>query len=503
MNDNVDLLIISATWTALRMGEIDHYGRSQVPGSGPLYPYNPNRVTHLARSLGPEKIAWRVKQAGYTCRVLSFAHFYTHQQFQKLIAKFVGPKTIVAVSSVFLNDTPGVKSIVDVMKRYVPKQNKTMIGGQTAEWIHTAIEKFDYKFDYVINGFAENTIVDFMNKHFNNGVQKRVVPHWDITTCNFRWSDDACISPSEALPLETARGCIFECKFCRYTMLGKKKGTYVRDMQLIKEELMYNYERFGVTDYVIVDDTFNDTPEKVEAWASMVKELSFKIRYVAYIRVDLLHRFPHTIQLLKESGLKATHFGIETIHPQASKVIGKSWSGKHAEQYIPYIRDVLWNKEILVHISLIAGFPYETKEHWEYTRKWVVENKITCYYRSLDVQIGRREVIDKLNTKSGTSIFDREAESYGYKLLERSGFPNGWEINGITKSDADNFVQKCNYQFESFSHVPPFNAFEITALGVPFEDILTRSRLDLFGDRSLYRKAEKMTDEYVEKLLSC
>ena len=500
----VDLLIISATWTALRIDEIHRFGRSQTPGRGHLYPYNPNRVTHLARSLGPEKIAWRVRQAGYTSRVLYFAHFYTHDQFKQLIAKFVGPKTIVAVSSVFVNDVPGIKSIVDVMKHYIPKENKTLIGGQSAAtWSNFALQNYNYKFDFVINGFAENDIVHFMNKHLNNGIQKKIVPHWEITSCDFRWSEDALIFPTEALPLETARGCIFECKFCRYNMLGKKKGTYTRDVGLIKEELLYNYEKFGVTDYVIVDDTFNDTPEKVEAWAEMVSTLPFKIRYAAYLRVDLLHRYPHTIDLLKQSGLKATHFGIETIHPEASKIIGKGWSGKHAETFVPYIRDVLWNKEVLVHISLIAGFPRESIEHWEYTRQWVVKNKITCYYRALDIQLKRRVVIGETNVKMGTSIFDREAEHYGYKLIEQPGVIDSWEIGDIKKADADVFVEKCNYEFEQFSQIPPFNAFEVTALGVPFEEILSRSRFDVYSDRSLYKKAEQMVDQYVKKLLSC
>ena len=500
----VDILIFSANWVAFRMHEVERYGRSQIPGDGDgMYSFNGARAVYLSRSLGPEKISWRIRQAGYTCQVLSFAHYYSDQQFKDLISKFVGPKTIVAVSSVFIQDQPSIQAIADIFKRYVPKQNKTMIGGQGAHiWNDIIKRTFNYNFDYVINGFAENDIVSFMHKHFNNGIQKKNVPFWEITSCNFRWSPDAFVFPTEALPLETARGCIFECKFCRYNMLGKKKGTYVRNMELIREELIHNYNLFGTTDYMLTDDTFNDTPGKVEAWADMVHTLPFKIRYVAYIRADLLHRYPHTIPLLKDSGLLSAHFGIETIQPRSSKTIGKAWSGKHGKDYVPYVRDVLWNKDVLVHVSLINGLPYETIKDWDITKKWVEDNKIDAFTRALDVRLKSRDLIDKTDSKNGTSIFDREAEKYGYKMFDTGGATDLWEINGITYWDAHKYALKANYDWTPFVRAGHYVGFELTSIGIPWETIMTTPKYKLMSDRSLYKKAEGMVDQYVEKLLS-
>ena len=60
------------------------------------------------------------------------------------------------------------------------------------------------------------------------------------------------------LPLEVARGCIFKCNFCSFPLNGKGKGEAIRDFSYIRDELIENYELYGIEDYWLTDDTFND-----------------------------------------------------------------------------------------------------------------------------------------------------------------------------------------------------------------------------------------------------
>lgn len=499
----VDLLILSGCWTALRMHEVFQYGKPNPPGPGANgFTYNSKRSVFSLRSLGPEKIAWRVRQAGYTCQVLSGVHYYTLEHFKKLFAKFVGPKTVVAFSAVFVTERTDLESILSIIKNFVPKGNKTLLGGQSASvWNDIIKDVYGYSFDYVIHGYAENEIVEFMHKYFNNGIQKKRTSHWDIVSCNFKWDMKACVASREALPLETGRGCIFECKFCRFGLLGKKKGTYERNMDLVKQELISNYENFGTTHYLLADDTFNDTPSKIESWVDMLSSLPFSIKYAAYLRADLLHRYPHTIPLLRDSGLKGTHFGIETIHPKASKAIGKGWSGKHAREFVPYIRDVLWNKEVMIHISMIAGLPYETLQDLDHTKKWLYDNQISGAITALNLRTKGRKIVEQSKSKIGTSIFDREAEKYGYIVNEALGPIDNWELNGLTYKDTAKYCAQFNLEWQQHCRVPSFEAIELLALGVSFDKLQNTPKANIFSDKTVYNETARVIDRYVQKLL--
>ena len=81
----------------------------------------------------------------------------------------------------------------------------------------------------------------------------------------FWHDDDVHLLPGEGVPVEFARGCIFKCKFCSYPMNGKQNLDFVKDPELLYQELSDNYKNFGIKHYMIVDDTFNDHKEKLES----------------------------------------------------------------------------------------------------------------------------------------------------------------------------------------------------------------------------------------------
>ena len=71
------------------------------------------------------------------------------------------------------------------------------------------------------------------------------------------------------LSFETSRGCRFKCSYCNFPILGVKDD-YTRDADDFDTNLRRNYDDWGVTEYIITDDTFNDYVEKIRKYADRV-----------------------------------------------------------------------------------------------------------------------------------------------------------------------------------------------------------------------------------------
>jgi radical SAM superfamily enzyme YgiQ (UPF0313 family) len=174
-----------------------------------------------------------------------------------------------------------------------------------------------------------------------------------------RFEENDFILPSESLPLELSRGCIFKCKFCQYSNIGKDKDDFNKSMDIVKDTLIYYYEKFGITRYHLSDDTLNSHRERTKAFYEMTKALPFKIEYIGYVRMDLLDIWPEQIDTLPESGLTSCHFGVESLDPYSCKQIGKGWGAKNHKEWLLKLKKY-WGNNIIINCSLIAGLGRET-----------------------------------------------------------------------------------------------------------------------------------------------
>ena len=87
-----------------------------------------------------------------------------------------------------------------------------------------------------------------------------------MKSLNVIYEDRDYIQPYEWLGIEFARGCKFSCDFCNFPVLGVK-GDYSRDADDFGIQIKDAYDRFGVTNYLVADETFNDRTEKIAKFA--------------------------------------------------------------------------------------------------------------------------------------------------------------------------------------------------------------------------------------------
>ena len=360
----------------------------------------------MQRYIGPYKIAHWIRRHGYEAQVIDYIERTTKERLYKMIKRFITNKTkVLGVACTFMSTTQfewsdGTKTIlpehvvlaVKQIKQEYPNI-KVVVGGYMSD----KIPNFDI-FDASVMSYTtptEDIFLEYIN-HLTHGTpppqsqiifpaysnnQQRVhyevanEPKYNIELDDFRFVKQDYILPGEPLPLEVSRGCIFACRFCQLPHLGKKKLDYIRGMNYIEDELNYNYENFGTKNYYVLDDTFNDTEIKLKAFYDMSQRLPFKLDYSAYVRADLVHRFPDMAHLLKESGMSGVFHGIESFHPKASMLLGKGWSGKHGKEFLPKLYHNIWNREVAQHLSFIVGITGDTLENVNDTANWFIDNE--------------------------------------------------------------------------------------------------------------------------------
>ena len=369
--------------------------------------------TALYRGAGAYRIRTELEKAGFSCRVIDFFQHFTNDEIEKVLDKFIDNDTIwIGFSSTFMNTTTELKDNTVFWSRIKKKYPhiKIVLGGSK-----TLVEEIEFV-DYYITGYADDAIVELTKNisTFTNKIidSNKEYDKKDLTNIPIVWKESDYIPKGSALPMEIARGCIFNCAFCNFPMNNKKKLDYIRDANSIADELKYNYETFGVKDYWFMDDTFNDSIHKLETLHNVISKLDFKINYSTYIKPELLVAQPDQIPLLIESGLRCAAYGIESLNPETRQAIFKMKDADRVLESIKSLKDKS-NGKISNQCTLIVGLPYESVESVYASNEYLYNCDFIDQYNWYPL------AIHKPDRYAYTSPIDRAPHSFGYVTKEQ------------------------------------------------------------------------------------
>lgn len=471
------------------------------------------------RYIGPYKLANWVRSHGYQAQVIDYVMDFSEEELWDLTTKFITDKTLIlGISGTFLfgkqmtDPATGKTRLIssemhNVLKRIKDQypKIKIVLGGYMAE----LVSGFGLV-DAIVTGHAEDTLLELLDHYKNQSEppksknhvsfygKKNMLNYYEanrkrfrIETDSFKFIQQDCVMPDDTLPLEISRGCIFKCRFCSYPLLGRGKLDYLRDMQCVKAELLYNYETFGTTNYYVLCDTFNDTVYKIDRWHDMISSLPFRINYSAYLRADLIHAYPDTALQLKETGLFGAYHGLESLHPEASNIVGKGWSGKHAREFIPKLYHELWQGTVPQALNFIVGLPGEGMESLTQTMNWFKDNQLHyMHFNGLSVA--------EEQPANHTSEFSRNAKKYGFKFDQNGKWHNG-EWN---KDLALTVAKDLNTQMIPHNKMGAWAIMSMLSLGYSKEEFLTK-RLNQFDWKNDFRSRRSVyMQQYKHRLKS-
>ena len=345
-------------------------------------------VPAIHRTLGAYRVAAAVEAEGYTTFVLDFAICFTPEEICQALALHLGSDTLwVGFSSTFFfrknqDDKKDemyyapykqIKPVLDFIKS---KSNAKLVYGGMKSIFFT---KEENDIDYFVVGYADVSVLaltDYLagKSEIDPGriINSINYPEPTMDSLATSWRNHNVL-PGEALPLELARGCIFKCKFCSFPLLGKKKGTYLRDAVQVRDEMIEAWETHGTRTYFVTDDTFNDDNDKIEALHKVFTNLPFKPIFSAYLRIDLINKYPHQADILTDMGLIGTFFGLETMQADSAKAIGKGLAPNKVKDRLYWLAD-RWKHKVNISAGFILGLPYDDVFYFDDLISWSLES---------------------------------------------------------------------------------------------------------------------------------
>lgn len=417
---------------------------------------------------GTYKIATEIRNAGYTCQVVDLFSKHTTEKLIKIIDKFVTSETIlIGISGTLMekrhkrvngfNSTvynfgrkdDEVRELLQYAKSKNPKI-KVVVGGARV----TARVAWDFV-DFAILNKGDIAIVKLI-EHLLYGTNLPAIsadpvvvidgssPDYFYTQENFRTSKiiyepQDIILPNECLPIEVARGCIFSCAYCHFDLIGKKIGDWQKAEDILREELLRNYELFGTTDYMISDELVNESMPKMELIHKVFTTLPFKISFTSYARLDMIYAHRKMRDLILDSGAISLSFGIETMNDTVGKIIGKGLGRARTEEILKYCSEA-WKDKLLTSSMFITGLPGESEESLRSTVDWLASDNCT-----LDVFGFIPLSIRSIDEGRHASKIDKDPKKYGYVIHEEKP----WDWKGQNMS----YERACELAHE-FHHDP-------------------------------------------------
>lgn len=485
-------------------------------GSDPIF--------NVARAVGGYKIASFLRNQGYSVFVLNnFSHFIQKGSINEILDKLIGDNTLWVgfSSSLFMRKSKDVynkrhtrdsarKNILwrwpiddDDMKNttdYIRSKGvKTVYGGMMTHYRAAEVREC---IDYFVVGMGEHPALH-ITEHLKNGIplnnnkeygdypyvldydQKGAL--FDFRNERVNYVPEDFWNKEDAMGIEFGRGCIFKCKFCAYPLIGKKKGdnSFLRNKECIKAELQQNYDLYGTTKYVIIDDTFNEQTVKLVAIAEAIEELNLpeKLQFSSFIRIDLIAAFPEQLELLKRINVCAWFLGVESLNYESAKSIGKGCTKEKVFETIEKSKKA-FGGSLSVYGSFIAGLPHDNRETMD---KWVKELK------------ERKDLFDAYSISPlelGTaSELSKRSDYFGYTIDRQSNMENKWSNQYWTSDEVVEYVKELQHGYFDEIKVSTFFLMFYQCLGYDFETLRKMTFTELFESP----EARKAARQYLQK----
>ncbi len=322
-------------------------------------------------------------------------------------ADLVGISTITSTA-------PRAYAIADrVRKRGIP----VLMGGPHVTFL--ADEALDHA-DFVIRGEGEQTMMAFVDAWEKGGGFSEIpnlsyrdngravhnarrpfvkdldqIPFPDLSLLK---STRKGISGLSSIPVQTSRGCPFDCSFCSVTGMFGKKYRFRSTENTIAELRRYNDRKNLIFFY---DDNFTaDRKRAKDLLEAMIRE-NFKFKWTTQVRADVAKDL-QLVKLMKKAGCHTLYIGFESVNPESLKAMKKRQT---VEEIADAIR-VLRRHRIGIHGMFVYGFDEDDWKTVKETVKFAKRSKLNSTQFLILTPLPGSEFFDKVSQENRIQFRD-------------------------------------------------------------------------------------------------
>ena len=302
---------------------------------------------------------------------VEMAEYTINERVEDILRSIFLKKADVVLFSCYIWNVEVCLDVADMLKKVSP-ETKIIFGGPEVSFDDTEyMQKYDF-IDAIMRGEGEATFKEWLEigemadgiTYRENGEiirnKDRELIH-DITSIPFPYTDEDIEKNSgKLIYYESSRGCPFRCSYC---LSSTTHSVRFRDMDVVKEELMF-FVRHNVRIVKFVDRTFNAdrkrTCELVKFLIDNAKNTTFHFEVAADLINDEL------VELFKTApeGLFQLEIGVQSTNPKTIKEIHRVMDFEKVSKIVRRIQD---KGNVHEHLDLIAGLPYEDVESFAHS----------------------------------------------------------------------------------------------------------------------------------------
>jgi len=306
--------------------------------------------------LGPIILGTMMKNRGWEVELF-------FEEVRRIDFKIIESADLVGISTI-TSTAPRAYAIADrIRKRGIP----VIMGGPHVTFMTQ--EALDHA-DFVIRGEGEQALAAFVEA-WEKGIDFTVVPN-----LSYRLNGEIVHNPLQPflgnldqvpfpdfellkstkrgsgrktpIPVQTSRGCPFDCSFCSVTGMFGKKYRFRSTQNIIEELKRYDARKNSVFFY---DDNFAANRQRAkELCEAMIREkLSFE--WTTQVRADLA-KDEELVSLMREAGCHTVYVGFESMNEASLKAMKK----KQTVEEITHAVKVLRKHRIKIHGMFVYGF---------------------------------------------------------------------------------------------------------------------------------------------------
>jgi anaerobic magnesium-protoporphyrin IX monomethyl ester cyclase len=289
----------------------------------------------------------------------------------------------------FTATTPQMPAAISV-RRVLPQQSKTILGGPHATLVHAAakrgnerakkaLEELLNEFDCVVAGDGEKAIFTALHSRGLVDADDPKSALWQSSKdfTDSPWPDRSLVDVDSyhytvddrrALSAVFQLGCPFECGFCGGRLSNMLRRIRTRTTESVVSEMVYLHETYGVTGLMAYDDELNVNKGLV-GLCHAIKQTGIDWRLRGFVKAELFT--DEQAKAMYESGFRWLLCGFESAHPKILRNINKKAT---LEDNTRMLR-IAHANGLRVKALMSFGHSGESEETILATRDWLLKEK--------------------------------------------------------------------------------------------------------------------------------